>query len=238
MSKFSGSGPGEQTNDGCSVEFYRRLPYLGELDEIMGLLPAHSSVMELGCGSGRLAARLAAAGHRVVGVDDSAAMLSHLPPTVSGVHASIEAIALPQRFDVVLLPSHLINHPDADLRSAFVRCAARHLVAGGVFYLKRHDPSWLRTVQTGFLAERDGVRYAAEGVSRQGNLLTMTLVYQAFGERWTQSFTAQALEAEAIEALLAEQGFGKVQWHGEKGLWAEARLAHDTSQERARGGYA
>lgn len=225
MSNFSGSGPGEQTSDGCSVEFYRRLPYLGELDEIMSLLPVHSSVLELGCGTGRLAAHLAEAGHRVVGVDDSAAMLSHLPPTVTGVHASIETMDLsPQRFGIVLLPSHLINHPDAGLRAAFVRCAARHLATGGLFYLKRHDPNWLRTVQSGFLAEKNGVQYSAEAVSHQGELLRMTLVYQAFGERWTQSFTAEALEAEQIEALLAEHGFGAVAWLGEQRLWAAAPL--------------
>ncbi|MBB4842902.1 SAM-dependent methyltransferase [Paucibacter oligotrophus] len=225
MGEFAGSGPGEQTNDGCSVEFYCRQPYLGELDEIMALLPANSSVLELGCGTGRLAAHLAEAGHRVVGVDDSAAMLSHLPPSVTGVQASIETMDLsPQRFDVVLLPSHLINHPDAAVRAAFVRCAARHLAPAGVFYLKRHDPSWLRMVQTGFLAEKNGVKYSAEAVRRQGDLLSITLVYQAFGERWTQSFTAEALEAGAIEALLAEQGFGPVQWLGEQRLWAAARL--------------
>ncbi|MCV2350399.1 class I SAM-dependent methyltransferase [Paucibacter sp. Y2R2-4] len=221
MPQFHGSGPGEQTPDGCSVEFYQRLPYQGELDEILPLLPARCSVLELGCGTGRLAAQLAARGHQVVGVDESAAMLSHLPAEVIGVQSSIEQLALAQRFDVVLLPSHLINHPDAQVRAAFVRCAARHLAVGGVFWLKRHDPAWLRDVKPGHLGERAGVEYIAEAVERrQADLVSMTLAYQAFGQRWTQSFTAEALEEAAIEDLLAQQGLAEVTWHGAKRLWA------------------
>ncbi len=51
---FSGAGPGVQTRDGCSVELYRELPYLGELDEILDELPPGATVLELGCGTGRL----------------------------------------------------------------------------------------------------------------------------------------------------------------------------------------
>jgi len=32
---FSGAGPGVQTDDGCSVELYRDLPYFGELGDIL-----------------------------------------------------------------------------------------------------------------------------------------------------------------------------------------------------------
>jgi len=223
MQKFQGTGPGPQTDDGCSVEFYRRLPYQGELDEILPLLAAGASVLELGCGTGRLAAHLAARGHPVVGVDDSAAMLIHLPASVSGVHASIETLALTQHFDVVLLPSHLINHPDAALRASFVACAARHLAPGGVFYLKRHDPAWLRQVQPGPLAARHGVSYAADEVVRDGDRLRMTLVYQAFGERWTHRFETVSLEEAPIEDLLARHGLVAVEWLEPHRLWAAAR---------------
>lgn len=223
MTIFSGSGPGEQTADGCSVDFYRQLPYLGELDDVIELISPRSTVLELGCGTGRIAAHLAARGHAVVGVDDSAAMLSHLPPTVTGVQTSIETLALAQRFDVVLLPSHLINHPEPQVRDAFVRCGARHLAAQGVFLVKRHDVDWLRQVRVGMLATKAGVDYIAESVERQGKQVRMTLVYQAFEQRWTHSFTVEALEAASIERQLAEHGLADVQWHGAKRLWAAAR---------------
>ena len=70
---FSGSGPGVRTSDGCSVELYRQLPYLGELDDILGGVPAGSSVLELGCGAGRLTRPLVERGLSVTAVDNSAA---------------------------------------------------------------------------------------------------------------------------------------------------------------------
>ncbi|MGL4576270.1 MAG: hypothetical protein ACRCV9_15920 [Burkholderiaceae bacterium] len=51
--KFSGAGPGVQTQDGCSVDLYMHLPYMGELDFLPKFLPAGATVLELGCGVGR-----------------------------------------------------------------------------------------------------------------------------------------------------------------------------------------
>lgn len=226
MMRFSssyGTGTGEQTADGCSIEFYRQLPYQGELDEIVDLLPPGASVLELGCGTGRLAGYLAARGHEVVGVDDSAAMLRHLPTGVEGVCASIEGLDLSRRFGIVLLPSHLINHPGLQAREAFLQCAFRHLDVGGSFYLKRHDPNWLRTVQPGKLSEWDGVEYIADAVTREGKILSMTLRYRAFGDQWTHSFSAEALDETEVERLLRAQGFVSIEWHGAQRLWAGAR---------------
>lgn len=45
MSEFSGSGRGVQTRDGRSVEFYRQLPYMGELDPLQRFLHAGASVL-------------------------------------------------------------------------------------------------------------------------------------------------------------------------------------------------
>lgn len=94
---FSGTGPGVRTPDGCSVELYRRLPYMGELDDIEAALGAHDAVLELGCGTGRLCARMQASGLRVTGVDESAEMLAHLPAGVEAVCSTIEALDLRRR---------------------------------------------------------------------------------------------------------------------------------------------
>jgi SAM-dependent methyltransferase len=43
---------------------------------VLELLPAHASIVELGCGSGVTAARLTDAGHEVLGIDQSTALIA------------------------------------------------------------------------------------------------------------------------------------------------------------------
>lgn len=222
---FAGSGPGGQTRDGCSVDFYRQLPYVGELEDIAPLLPPSSSVLELGCGTGRLCGRLIELGHRVAGVDESADMLRHLPPNVEAIQASIEDLCLERQWSVVLLPSHLINYPDSATREAFLLCARRHLVSGGLFFAKRHNVSWLQSVQPGFIGSFAGVEQHIDHVSRFNGVVSLTLRYEAFGSTWRQSFSAVALTEEQVASLLHRAGFRTVKWHGPQKLWVEARAS-------------
>lgn len=219
---FSGSGPGVQTPDGCSVEFYRQLPYMNELSDIEAELSNHNAALELGCGTGRLCSRLQVLGLRATGVDESAAMLALLPPGVEGIEGRIEDLHIGRRWPAVLLPSHLINHPEDSVRRSFVEAAKRHLEPAGVFYIKRHSTIWLSTVQDGPIGEANGVGYFAENVSRKGDLLTMTLRYEALGQCWVQSFSTRALEKYQIENLLASCGFGSFRWLGKQELWVAA----------------
>jgi SAM-dependent methyltransferase len=222
--KFFGSGPGIQTPDGCSVDLYQRLPYMGELSDIEAELSQHSAALELGCGTGRLCKRMTELGLRVTGVDESAEMLAHLPPEVEGIQGSIETLDLGRRWPAVLLPSHLINHPEELVRRRFVEAARRHLTHTGAFYVKRHSTTWLSAVQQGLIGESNGVTYHAEHVSRKGDLVTMTLRYEAFGQSWTQSFTTCALERNQVEDLLASCGFSQFKWLGSQALWLVATL--------------
>jgi SAM-dependent methyltransferase len=219
---FSGSGPGIQTPDGCSVEFYRQLPYMNELSDIEAELKNHEAVLELGCGTGRLCSRLQELGLQATGVDESAAMLALLPPGVEGIKGRIETLDIGRRWSAVLLPSHLINHPEELVRRSFVEAAKRHIEPAGVFYIKRHSTQWLSTVEDGCIGESNGVGYFAENVSREGDLLTMTLRYEAFGRSWLQSFSTLALEKYQIENLLARCGFGNFRWLGDQELWGAA----------------
>lgn len=99
-----GTGPGAITPDGCAVEFYALLPTMGEPPIVHAAVPEGASILELGCGTGRILRPLAELGHPVLGVDESPAMLAHvadLPTTRS----RIEMLRLYRTFDAVVLVS-------------------------------------------------------------------------------------------------------------------------------------
>ena len=101
-------------------------------------------VLELGCGSGRLLAPLAAAGNRVVGVDSSAAMLERAHVRLHSaiargqvrlVQGDMQDLAdlAPGSFDLVLIPLNgllHLNEPDGQRR--VLEQAARVLRPGGL----------------------------------------------------------------------------------------------------------
>jgi hypothetical protein len=63
MDENAGSGPGAITSDGCAVEFYALLPVFGEPEIVHQAVPQGASILELGCGTGRILRPLAALGH-------------------------------------------------------------------------------------------------------------------------------------------------------------------------------
>src|SRR5688500_17428221 len=105
----TGEGPGVITQDGCAVEIYLKLPYRGELELLAAHIPPRGSILELGCGTGRLTRRFLAQGHAVTAVDNSADMLRHVPEAANKVCGDIEELELGRAYDVVLLASNLIN---------------------------------------------------------------------------------------------------------------------------------
>lgn len=83
--------PEIQTDD------YRLLALVSSLGDLKNL-----RILDLGCGQGRFASRLESLGARVVGLDLSAAMLSHAP-ALNRVRASARRLPFPSRsFDAVV----------------------------------------------------------------------------------------------------------------------------------------
>jgi SAM-dependent methyltransferase len=216
---FSGAGPGARTRDGCSVELYRELPYLGELDDILGELGERVRILELGCGAGRLTRRLIAHGRQVTAVDDSPEMLSALPAGATGVLGDIAQLDLADRFDVAILASCLINHPDAQVRAAFLRAAHRHLVQGGRLFVQRHDPHWLRNARAGDVHGSGSTTITVEHASRSGDLVRMTIRYDRPRGTWWHSFSAAALSTSDAESALRDAGFRDPVWYGQARRW-------------------
>lgn len=104
----------------------------GEADLVATLSPA--SVLDAGCGTGRVAIELSRRGVDVVGVDRSHDMLRiahERAPRVPWVLADLTALALARRFDVVVLAGNVPLFADPGTQGALVAGCARHVGRGG-----------------------------------------------------------------------------------------------------------
>src|SRR5881409_3849958 len=106
------TGPGPITKDGSPVEMYLLLPPGDEPDIIDSAVRLGGSILELGCGVGRVTRVLVERGRPVVAVDESADMLSHVRRAET-VLSDIESLDLGRTFDGVVLASHLVNTGDS-----------------------------------------------------------------------------------------------------------------------------
>ena len=218
-----GSGPGVQTEDGCSVEFYKRVPYRGELDGLQPLLDRAGKVLELGCGTGRMTRALRAAGAQVVAVDNSPEMLSELPAEVRAVRSSIEDLEIDETFDVVILASYLINTPDHSLRAGFLATGRSHLAEDGRMLIECQDPELLRGIEAGRESTVDGITTRVESVTQRGNQFRLVMRYVHGKDTWTHEFDTLALDKEDVENALDESGLAIDQWQKDVTTWAIAR---------------
>jgi SAM-dependent methyltransferase len=148
--------------DSLSVRFYDAITGIdpairGDVEFYATYLGAEPrSVLELGCGTGRVAMALAAQGHLVVGVDRSEAMLNrarmncrHLPlwhrKNVQFLNGDITTIELPLQFYAVAVPFYTFNHlENRNVRAKALAIMAKHLKPGGVALIHAAGPESLR----------------------------------------------------------------------------------------------
>ena len=109
------------------------LPLWEELAEERG-----DPVLELGCGTGRVALHLARRGHRLVGLDRDPDLLAALAErgadlSLSTVEADARAFELSEPVSLVLAPTHLLQLlPEAAQRVECLRSVAAALRPGGL----------------------------------------------------------------------------------------------------------
>lgn len=213
--------PGPIAPDGCPVEVYRQLPTNGEPDLIDSVLPPRSRVLELGCGTGRLANALARRGHEVWGVDESSAMLDHLH-AVTAVRARIEQVRLHTTFVAVLLVSNLISTAGPDRRRRYLHTCARHLAADGILVVQWYPPSWFTDV-----GERVGRLGPVHGGLKRGRVdddhCAVEATYRIGDRAWTQRFDAYVLTEDQLAAELRQAGLHVDRWLDDARSWFVAR---------------
>jgi ubiquinone/menaquinone biosynthesis C-methylase UbiE len=135
------------------IDFYRRLAS-----------EAHArgeAVLEVACGTGRVALRLAQDGFNVLGLDLSTAMLtvarekSDGVPNIRWVQGDMRSFELGETFGLAIVPGHSFQNilTPADQVSTLISIH-RHLVPGGILaiHLDHLDPRWLGAL----LGDQDG----------------------------------------------------------------------------------
>ncbi len=120
-----------------------------DLDYCRALAGGCASVLDLGCGTGLLAASLAEQADRaVVGVDPAAAMLDVAAKRPGGervqwIQGDARTVRLDRRFDLVVLTGHAFQVflTDED-RAAVLRTIAEHLAPEGRFIFDSRNPEF------------------------------------------------------------------------------------------------
>jgi SAM-dependent methyltransferase len=105
----------------------------GEADFVAARSPR--SVLDAGCGTGRVAVELARRGIDVVGVDRDGGMLAvarRRAPHIPWVRADLAAFTLARTFDAVVLAGNVPLFATPGTQAAMVACCARHVTPGGV----------------------------------------------------------------------------------------------------------
>lgn len=217
---------GPTAPDGSPVEFYLQLPP-GE-DEaaiVASLAPAGGSVLELGCGVGRVTHALVARGLDVVAVDESAEMLTYVR-NAARVCARIESLHLERPFDVVLLGSQLANEPDDDRLLAMLRTCAEHLAPGGSLVMEWATPGAMRAWSVVSVPDGPQPSSRLTWLDRpEPDLVDAEVTYRAGDRTWRQLFRARGRSEAALDVLL-----------GRAGLRLDRRLTQDGRWLLARGG--
>ena len=132
------------------AERYERLTFAEVHGDVMHLFPAPpATVLDIGAGTGRDAAALAALGHKVVAVEPTEALRAHgqrlhgakkIKWLDDGLPDLDRVMDLERRFDLVLLSAVWMHLDPQQRRSAMASVASLMAPGGRVVFSLRHGP--------------------------------------------------------------------------------------------------
>ncbi|MFB7914912.1 class I SAM-dependent methyltransferase [Streptomyces sp. NPDC056061] len=219
---YAGTGPGAITPDGCAVELYRRLAVGDEPEVIASAVPAGASILELGCGVGRVTRPLVERGFVVTAVDESAQMLEHVTGART-VRSPIESLDLgDERFDVVMLASLLVHASEHRVRDGMLRACRKHVKDDGVVLIQRErfgprpELPRERIDPGGCVIRFVSAEPVGDGVD------SMHVEYVFDDARWTQTFLTRNLPRDQFERYLDAAGLAVDRYLTDDGIWVRA----------------
>ncbi len=200
--------------------------YLGQA------LARGGAVLDLGCGTGMLACRIAAEGLTVVGADPADGMLRVArarPGTehVTWIHSDGQSLRLPDRFDFIYMTGHAFQAILTDDDALAVLCtAAYHLKPEGRFAFETRNPAdraWLRWTpdqdrSVADSGEHGRIEESHDAVAdASGGIVRITTRYR-FLDRDTEltgHSRLRFIEQAHLAGLIERAGLRPVAWYGD-----------------------
>lgn len=191
-----------------------------------------AKILDLGCGPGFYASRLARLGHTCVGIDFSPASIAYateharaeqLPITY--MEQDLRSVAFGQGYDLVMLVYGEINPFRRPEATAILQKARQALVPGGRLLLEAHtdaaivemgarEPSWF-SAESGLFSDRPYLCLTDHTWDARERVATNRyfVIDGATGVVTRHAESLQAYTDDAYRSLLAACGFGEVVFH-------------------------
>ncbi|PON18079.1 class I SAM-dependent methyltransferase [Candidatus Entotheonella serta] len=214
----------EEFNDPRLVAIYDHInPWAADNDFYLSLPQTDNcSILDLGCGTGILAAAYAQAGHAVVGVDPSPAMLAFASQRPHGemvtwVESMAQDYRADQRFDLIIMTGHAFQFllTDDDIQAALLTFR-HHLTHDGHVVFETRNPvvriwdAWTpeRSRQ---VAEIDGIgtveAWTQVDIEERDRIgFTMSFHFHNTGETLTSSSWLRLLNQSEVHEHMAQAG--------------------------------
>jgi SAM-dependent methyltransferase len=197
-------------------------------------------ILDIGCGTGRVACELARRGHDVLGVDPGPVMLKvarHRPGAerVGWIEASAGDLSLATRFDLAIMTGHVFQvFSDDDEASLVLRNIRRHLLPGGRISFETRNPTariwegWRpekpRRVESADLGVVESYRVVR---SVEGEFVTYEHHLRFGDEKQVNMNTIRFTPHETLARLVEAAGFTDVAWYGD---WDQTPVTADSPE--------
>jgi SAM-dependent methyltransferase len=193
------------------------------------------SVLELGCGTGRVAIPLAEHGYTVTGIDMNEQMLSLARAKAAAKNVSIDWVLgdvrnfdLGKQYDTILFPANSITHLlDTQSIEACLACVRKHLSENGLFILRMFNPvleCFTRDPNQRYpISEYDDPNGKGHVVvtenniydrARQVNEVKWYYLYEETGEQIIKNISMRIFYPQELDMLLRYNGFEIIHKYG------------------------
>jgi SAM-dependent methyltransferase len=191
---------------------------------------APRTILDMGCGTGRLAVALAERGHRVTGADPSAGMMrvARSRPgadRVRWIDSDTANLALDQRFDLIIMTGHVFQVflEDDEVR-ATLRNLRRHLAPGGCLAFETRNPLVEEWREWTPALTRESLQVPGIGAvdihydiaKAEGALVTFETHFRfATDDIVVAPTTLRFMSRAELAGFLHEAGFTEIEWFGD-----------------------